>query len=333
MLKLFKTRNPYSLLLIPILTGAAVYFRLRIPNKLPPDLSAAYLPDVLLPSLSPDNHFWLQFLLAVVLLNALIFLGSFLVNSGNLMLQNNFLYPFVLTFILLMTPELPEMIRSLFSALLIILAILFLLQAAENESSPFSYFNAGLLIAVAALFNPVYLFFLLLIPAALWVFRHPKANEFFAGLLGLITPYWILYGLHFFFTGSYIIQPSPFDWIQNYTLIVPEIYTYEIPQSAYLVILLLFSTFFSAGMRSKLNIIHRLNFNFLFLSFFICMLALIVFPSERYRLFPVIAFLSSIPISFYLNNSKARLVPKISFSLFLLLIVLSYINYYTHIFF
>ncbi|PIE78383.1 MAG: hypothetical protein CSA15_08065 [Candidatus Delongbacteria bacterium] len=333
MLKFFKTKNPYSLIAIPIILGVVIFLRLQIVTNLPENACKAYLPDLVF-SLLPENMIYSTRLIGnLIILNIFIFTASHIVSSGNLMLKNNFLYPFVLLFILILPPALPEMLRTGASGLLTILSILVIIQTTETETPTLNYYKASLLIATASLINPIYIIFILFIPAALIIFRQPKFIPILSSILGFLSPYWIFYGLYYAITGRLNTILEITKLIQSVEIKIPAFDTTEIIYLTFAALMVIITGIFTISKRTQINIIHRQSFTFMITAFLISLLILILFPFGYYKIFPVVAFLASVPVSFFLNNTQKTLFAKITFNLFLILIIFAHINYHTHIFF
>jgi hypothetical protein len=326
MLTFFKNKNPLFLLLIPALSVLLLYLWQQLAVPVSAGEPQSFLSKLLFPILPAKTNSSLAPVLKFIFLNVFVLFSLYFINSGRFVLSNNFLYGFIVFFILAIMTNHARFAEAVILNGLLIGSLFFLIQASEKTPAPFPYFNAAFFISLASLFNPKFIFFLLLLPAAIIIFRQGSFKELWASLLGVFLPYWLLLGLHFFFKGSWTPEPNLFYDITETKIINFRTLKAETPALIYLLLFILISSSFVYTKFRSLNTDHRLHFILFFFSFILSM-AIIIFNAEQwYMLWPLVAFLTGIPISFYLNNSSRKLLPEILFLLFLLFIIYSHIS-------
>lgn len=326
MLKFFKNKNPLFLLLIPALSVLLLYLRYSLEIPVHESASQNFLSQLIFPILPVEAGTTLTLVLEFLFLNAFLFVSLYFINSKRFVLSNNFLYVFVVFFILAAAAHHPHFIEAIILNGLLIGSLFFLIQASAKTPTPFPYFNAALFISLASLINAKFIIFLLLLPAAIIIFRQGSFKELWASLLGILLPYWLLLGFHFYFTGNWMPEPNLFHQLSTIEIVDFQIFETEIPVLIYLVFLTMISAGFVFSKFNSLNTDHRLHFILFFFSFILSLLIIVLNAKQWYLLWPFTAFLLGIPISFYLNNSRRKLFPEIVFDLFLLFIIFTHIS-------
>jgi len=153
-------------------------------------------------------HIWIgtQSIGAQVLAIFLLLVQGFLVNllSINHRLINEVnLFPGV--FYILVSCLIPDMLYLspvLIGNTFIIIALIELFSTYKNPSCADKIFNAGFWTGIASLFYSPFVFYLILLMAALNILRAFKIEERLMALIGLFTPY-ILVGLYFFWNDQF----------------------------------------------------------------------------------------------------------------------------------
>lgn len=92
---------------------------------------------------------------------------------------------------------------SAFIPLIFILSLYQLYRSYEESESAGDIFNAFLLLSIGSFIFPMFLYFSLLIYLAMIEFRSFTTRTFIAGILGMLTPWWIYFGY------SYITDNIP----------------------------------------------------------------------------------------------------------------------------
>ena len=326
MLKFFKNKNPLFLLLIPALSVLLLYLTNKTAAPATEDLSKSFLSQLIFPLIPAEANRLLDLGLTFLFLNTFLFFILYFINSKRFVLSNNFLYGFMVFFILAIMTHHVRFTEAIIINGLLIGSLFFLIQASKKTPAPFPYFNAAFFVSLASLFNIKLIFFLLLIPAAIIIFRQGSFKELWASLIGILLPYWLFLGFHFYFKGTWLPEPDLFGQLTTIEFIDFQSLKAETPALIYVVFLLLISSSFIFSKFRSLNTNHRLHFVLFFFSFILSVLIIILNAEQWYMLLPFIAFLAGIPISFYLNNGRRKIFQEIVFDLFLLFIIFTHIS-------
>ncbi len=331
MINIFKTKNPYNLIVIPIIIIANVILQKNIPQINP----QAYelIPKIVSNIIPPNALAVIEFTTIIIIVNAIIFSALYMVNYSNIMQKNNLLYPFVLLFLMILQPEVPSQASASISALFTVLAIWTIIKSPQSENITLSYFNTAILVSIATIINPIYAIFILIIPLALIVFRQPKQRTFIAALIGIATPIWLFHGTYYIITNEIPILENIQTITQNIKIQKTTLNTYERLIVVYMTVLTTIAIIYTLKRKSNIKITHRQTFSLITLTLILTLTAVILQSNQRHKLYPMLAILSSIPIAFFWNNSNNKLLRRITFDMFLILLIFIHLNYHTKIFF
>ena len=83
--------------------------------------------------------------------------------------------------------------------LVFILSVYQLFRSYESPSPTYPIYHAFLLIGLGSLALPQFMVFALLLWGSMIPFRAMNGKSFLASLIGLVTPYWFLFGYAFYF--------------------------------------------------------------------------------------------------------------------------------------
>lgn len=325
MLHIFKNKNPLFLLWIPILTGFLLFLRAEVSPSDPPEFQSLFAQEIF-PEYSAAENPWIIFSVKFILLNTFLFFSLYFVNSKRFVLSNNFIPVFILLFVLAGLSAQPKFIEIFIISGLLTGSLFFLVSASEKTPAPYPYFNAALFFSTAALLEIKLIFFLILLPAAIIIFRQGAFREFWAAIAGMLLPWWLFYGSFFALTGSCGILSESFTGLSKIQYPDFSIFRYETAFLLYLPLLVIYSSFFVFSKFNSLNTDHRLHFILFFFAFLISTVLNILYADMWYVLYPFSAFLISIPLSFYFNNSRRKLIPEIVFDLLVLLIIFTHVS-------
>ena len=329
MLRFFQSKKISMLILVPLLvTGFLLnsfFFQENINTITEYD---SFLEQFLFSWLHSFSNKVVLLIISVFLVTVFVYLSIFFANRFNILLSNNFLYGFLLLFILNVTLYNPYLTEALFVGALIIGAFAALRVAYNKEITTFDYFNASTMIASAALINHKFIFFTLLVPAAYIVNGQGSNKDIIASIFGFITPLYFLYGFHYFFTGNFVISPVPFSDIAEINRLHLELSIKEIVALLFSLIIGIYGLFYIFSNTTSLNLAHKSSFKLLFFGFIILLAIIVIYPTEIFFMMPVAAFLIAIPQAFYFNRSKRKVLNEIIFDLLLLLLIIVHIPFF-----
>ncbi len=152
-------------------------------------------------SLLPSNNFVLYYKVIVFLaLTATGFLYLQLPSVKDLRLVNSFLFLLSMGIVFPWCDALPILIAMLF----FLPSLMLLLQIFGEKDIRFTLFNAGFLLSAASFFW-FYVFYLfpVLFSAILILYNSKDIKAGLAGILGLITPYFLFLSVDFFITNNF----------------------------------------------------------------------------------------------------------------------------------
>jgi len=232
---------------------------------------------------------------------------------------------------------LPAVIYVLFSALFpeyqvlnpVLPATLFLMlsfrrimDSYRKQGIAFNFFDASVLISLGSLFYANLIWFGLLVLIGIALLRPGNINEISSALIGLVTPYILIFGLYYVLgkdPGILLgdIRENLFGDSQGYSFqrltIVVLIYSG--------IIMLISTVYLLQGINSK-KIKSRKTFYLLLWGFFLSLAVYFFLPSVSVEL----VWITAIPASYLLANyfvfAKKKIIPEIIFSGFFLLVLL-----------
>jgi hypothetical protein len=328
LLRLFKGTGPGVILLI-IFTLIAVW----ISAFLNPHMDSLYNPETdpmplygLLKLAIGSHYFW-----GVVFSFSMVSFMAFLLinfNTTDFFINERTFLP-ALIYILFsgLFPQYRVLNPVLPASLFLMLAILRVMDGYRKPGTAYNFFDAGFLISTGSLFYGNLIWFGLLVIIGIVLLRTVNLMEIAISILGLITPYLLIFSLYYVIGKDMrellsLMQNNLFGRSTGYLFprltIVVLIFTGMITlvSIAYLFI----------HMNTK-KIKSRKTFSLLIWVFFISVGVYIILPSVSVE----IVGLTSIPLSYFLAHYfvfvKKKIVPEIFFSVLFVLILLIQIYY------
>jgi hypothetical protein len=215
------------------------------------------------------------------------------------------------------------------ASIFLMLAIMRILDGYNKTGTAYNYFDAGILISTGSLFYANLIWFGLLVIIGIALLRTGNAKEIVISVLGLLTPYLIIFGIY------YVLGKDIFALIK---LIGDNLFTrstfYPLPRLTILALIfsgaLILASFVQLmnRMNSK-KIKSRKTFSLMIWTLLISITVYFALPSASVELIWVM----SIPVSYFLTHYfvfvKKKLVPEILFSLlcfFILFIQIWYLR-------
>lgn len=242
--------------------------------------------------------------------------------------KKNSYFPAIL-YVLLFSQDYRIMTFSsiLFANCFIIVAILTFLQCYNKNEGLDQIFLTSLLIAVASLFNVIYIFMMLWIWIGLFNFKIYKWRPFIVSLFGMVTPYLILMVFYYlnnqndkiieFFPLHFVVLPK-FEFLNQ---------PIQIVYMAYLTVLVLPALLYTLSYRNDQKLSIRKRTTTIVILFAVCLLPFLYLldsPVMNLIFTPCLAFMFTI----FFFSIKRQLYSNL-FILVLLLLTLAkiYINY------
>ncbi|GIV34347.1 MAG: hypothetical protein KatS3mg031_1882 [Chitinophagales bacterium] len=211
---------------------------------------------------------------------------------------------------------------ALLSLLFVIPVISKIMQLYRNQSVFTQVFDSGLLIALAALFYRPAVVLMLLLIIALLSMRAFNWREWLIGLMGFLTPFFLVATL-FFLTGDldlFLFQYIAGNVFEGHNLILPVSFA-SIP-GVYTLLLLLAAviTFFTHFLKSPIQVRKFISI----ILWAALLLAAGILLSERPALqhFVLLAVPLSVMLSYFLLNLRRKLIADVLHLLWVVIVVI-----------
>jgi len=226
-----------------------------------------------------------------------------------------------LFYVLIISGYLPlqRITPQLVAVFFLILAIIQVFKTYRNDSQWLRYFDGGLLISIASLFDINMVYYLLIIWIAFLILRPFRGREWLVSILGFIIPYFFVAAYFYIFEGnlSYKLQSfllhlkSPLPWPE-----LPMAYWFFM----FLLVLLIFiSSYHMLMVFQTRKVKVRKYFQFFFWIFFV---SLILFVFRRISLSEFV-MIGAVPVSYLFSNYFTALRSKTFGEILITLLLLS----------
>jgi hypothetical protein len=207
------------------------------------------------------------------------------------------------------------------------LAMYRIIDGYHKTGVAYNYFDAAILISTGSLFYANLIWFGLLVIIGISIMRTGNFNEILILIIGLLTPYFITFGLY------YVIGKDVHALMKliGDNLFTRSIY-YPFPKLAIVALiftgaLIIVSLIHLIKLMNTKKIKSRKTFSLLIWTFIISIVVYFAVPSVSIE----ITWLMGIPVSYFLAHYfvfvKKKLAPEILFSLFILFILFIQIWY------
>lgn len=328
LLRLFKGSGPGVIFLI-VITLAAVW----LSAFLIPKMDSIYQYDTdpmplyaLLQKLPGSSH-----LLGVVISFSLVSLVAFLLvyfNTSVFFINERTFLP-ALIYILLggLFPETQVLNPVLPASIFLMVAIIRIMDGYRKPGTAYNFFDAGILISIGSLFYADLIWFGLLVIIGIALLRTGNIVEIAISVLGLITPYLIVFGVYYVLGND---LPALLSLVENNLFSRSAGYDFDrltIVTLVFTGIIVIVSVVYLFMLLNAKKVKTRQTFSLLIWAFLISLAAYIVLPSVSVE----ILWIMSVPVSYFLTHyfvfAKKKLVPDIFFSVMMILILLIQIFY------
>jgi hypothetical protein len=324
MLSTFKSIHPYVIILI-ILTALIAW----IPVFVRPDVYC-YVGSF---SGSPFDNFleglysvpeFLKIVLGFLAWILLSFLLS-IINSGNQVIEKRSYLP-TLFFILssAWVTGIQQINPALLGMFFVALGFMQFFSAFHKKKNLSALFNSGFLFALGSLFYLPFIILPVIIWTGLLIFRYTHWRYWLVSLAGYLTPWWLLYGIHFFRTGS----------VHDLNEMILSVFSYggfefslepgRLISLIFISVFALYSTF-SLIIHLNQKMVRSKRYFYLLVWLFLVFVATYLFLQPEARLFLVtgIAFPVSFILANYFSFVKETWIAKSLFSVYLIGMILS----------
>ena len=205
-----------------------------------------------------------------------------------------------------------------------LLSIYNLFVGYESNKAPTHVFHSFLFIGLGSLAFPKLIYFTPLLIISTITFRAMNAKSFFASILGLLTPYWLLFGYAFYQNEMQLFHSLTKEMVHFYPINYSELQNTELIAGLFCTILLIISSvhYFQVAYLDKTR--TRIYLSFLAFSGWWTTLIMVLQPQCLHTLLPI-QLISSAFLSGHLftltRNKFSSLFFIVTFILFIALMV------------
>jgi hypothetical protein len=264
----------------------------------------------------------LALLLGFMLMLAVsILLISF--NTGSFFLNERTFLPGVIFIIITaLFPEYQTLHPVIPASLLLLLAVIRIAGSHRESGIAYHFFDAGLMIGAGSLVYPNLIWFGVLLIAGILLLRTINIHEIAISLLGLLTPYFLVYGIYYVagndlseltigFRSKLFTESPDQDWPR--TLIITAFF---------ILISIVISVSYLTTVFSKKKVKSRKIFSLLIWVGVITILIYFFSPSASVELVYILAIPASYILAhYYIGIRRKKIVPELLFTGTLLLVL------------
>ncbi len=224
-------------------------------------------------------------------------------------------------------PEYQSLNPALPASLFLMLAIIRIMDGYKKAGVTGNFFDAAILISTGSLFHASLIWFGLLVIIGIILIRTVSLSEIIIALLGLLTPYLILFGIYYV-TGK--------DMGALLTLISDNLFlnrggyafsALTLVSLGIVTIIIVISMAFLFSLLNTKKIKSRKTFSLLIWAFLISVTVYFIIPAVSVE----IIWITAIPVSYILAHyflfNRQRLMPEIFLSLLFLLVLIIQVTY------
>ena len=268
------------------------------------------------------SRVWISNVVAALICAVLAFLITHLNTTHLFLNERTFVPSLIFILIIALFPQYQSLNPVLPASLFIVFALKRMLESYHMKGVAYNFFDAGILIGIGSLFYANLIWFGVLVFIGIAILRSVNVAEIFISILGLITPYIIMFGLY------YLLD---YDLNKLYLLIYNNIFTeaagfsfskFTIAALTFLSIFAVFSLVQALIFQKTKKIKSRKTFSLLTWMLFIAISVYFFVPSSSLELIWIAGIPLSYFISYYLIFSKRKIFSEILLSLFFLITLL-----------
>jgi hypothetical protein len=225
-------------------------------------------------------------------------------------------------------PDCQTLNPALFASLFLLIALIRIVDSYRKTGTAYNFFDAGILISMGSLFYVDLIWMGLLVFLGIALIRSTNIKELVISIIGLLTPYLILYGIYYVLGKDLralnnLILTNLFGDSGSFYLSRMIVVTLIMTGLNVLAsIFHLFSVFNTKKIRS------RKTFSLLLWIFVLSAVSFIVLPSVSDEIIYIIA----IPVSYFISHfyifMRKKIISEIFFTTILVLTILVQILYY-----
>jgi hypothetical protein len=248
--------------------------------------------------------------------------------TGFFITERTFLPAAIYVMLSALFPDCQTLNPALIASVFLLIALMRIMDAYRKNGTAYNFFDAALFISIGSLFYVNLIWMGLLVFLGIALLRTTNLKEVVITIIGLVTPYLLLYGIYYVIGKELKLLNSLL--ISN---LFGESGTFYL--SRFIVVTLivtglnvLISLFHLFSVFNGKKIKSRKTFSLLIWIFILAAVSYIVLPSVSDEIIYIIAIPVSYLISHYCIFMKRKVIPEIFFTAILALIIMVQIMYY-----
>jgi hypothetical protein len=328
LLRPFKGTGPGTIFLIIVsmlVVWASAFIRLKGHFFEYFDLNPMPLYDLLSSLIGTNPLPGLIFALAVLSVMAILMVN--LNTTLFFITQRTFLPGLIYILLSGLFPQYQLLNPAIFGAMFLMLAIRRIMDSYRITGTAYNFFDAGILISIGSLFYADLIWFGVLVIIGIALLRTGNLKEIAISVIGLITPYFLIFGFYYVLGKSlkdllslldYNLFLKPSEYAFTRLMIVAVLFT---------IVCILVSVLHLIPLMNSKKIKARKTFSLLIWVFVISVALYLIVPSVSIEMI----WITAIPVSYFMTDYfvyvKKKLIPEILFSVFFIFIILIQIWY------
>ena len=267
------------------------------------------------------SKIWISNIVAALICAALAFLITILNTTHFFINERTFVPALIFILFTALLPQYQALNPALPASFFIVFAIKRILESYRKQGVAYNFFDAGILIGTGSLFYTNLIWFGTLIFIAVVLFRGINIKEIAVSILGLITPYLVMFGIYYLL--DYDLNEL-FSLIYNNLFSNAASFTFSKLTVAALIFILIVIVFCLGQMilfQNVKKIKSQKTFFLLTWMIFITISVYLFVPSASYEIIWILGIPVSYFITHYLIFSKKKILPEIFFNTFFLVVL------------
>lgn len=210
--------------------------------------------------------------------------------------------------------------------LALLLSVFQLFLSYESDHASTHIFHTFLFIGLGSIAFPQLIYYSPLIALSTIAFRSVSAKSFFAGILGLVTPYWFLFGYAFFYDKTYLFYDTVKEMIHLYPIDYTTVSFAEITAVVFTTLLLVICAvhYFQVSYLDKTR--TRIHLSFMVYWGLWTTLFLFLQPQHLHTLLPVQLISTSFLAGHLFTLTRNRFISLLFIVTFAIIILLTVYN-------
>lgn len=329
MLNFFRSKNPLIFIFYPLIAFVFIFFLSNISEFKTINSDTPFLLKLLI-SLISGKYFNVLFIFLSVFMFVLTGAAyNSLVQSLKVVKSFQNMHGLLL---LLFSGIIIRYINPLQSFLFLFFFIIVIISAISSYSKKtavFSFFNAGLFLALSSFFLPDIIYFFPVIILGQLIFRTVNFREIATSLIGLVIPYFILVSVWFFIFSNFdIIYDIHKQLLIKTASFKPDINLIISGSVVFIIIILSFFDILSKY-RNTESLIQDF-YSFCFISGLISLVFFIFILRFDFNILSVFFVFAVVPVGVFFSDNSRPLFKEIVFDIFLLCVILSQTGFFRY---